>query len=380
MEERRQRGREAMREILHTPEGVRDCYGAEFARKKSVTEAIGQVMRLYGYEDIQTPTFEFFDVFSNEIGTTPSRELYKFFDKEGNTLVLRPDFTPSVVRCVAKYYMDETAPLRFCYSGSVYTNSSSLQGKLKETTQMGAEFMNDGGVQADAEMVAMLTEGLLAAGLTRFRISVGNVEYFKGLCEETGLDGETELLLRDAISGKNFFAAEDLLKSRGIAREDRERFLKITDFMNTEEDLRAVLAAARSERCAAALERLIALRRLLEDYGVSDYVGIDLSLLSKYRYYTGIIFKGYTYGTGDAIATGGRYDRLLSYFGKDAPAIGFVVQIDALTEAMARQQIPAPAAEEVMELCADEAHWTDAVREAASLRKQGRAVRLVRRQ
>ena len=159
-------------DLLHTPEGVRDCYGIEYTAKQNTIEKIASVIRLYGYEDLQTPSFEYFDVFSNEIGTTSSKELYKFFDKEGSTLVLRPDFTPSVARCAAKYFMDEKRPIRFCYQGSAFSNTSDLQGKLKETTQMGAELMNDGSAQADGEMIAMLTESLLAAGLTYFQISV----------------------------------------------------------------------------------------------------------------------------------------------------------------------------------------------------------------
>lgn len=115
--------------LLHTPEGVRDVYGEEYARKLFVEKKLQDMIHLYGYQDIQTPTFEFFDVYSKEIGTTPSSQLYKFFDKEGNTLALRPDFTPSCARCAAKYFMDETAPLRFTYSGSTFTNTSNLQGK-----------------------------------------------------------------------------------------------------------------------------------------------------------------------------------------------------------------------------------------------------------
>ena len=133
--------------LLHTPEGVRDVYGEEYARKLFVEKKLHDTIHLYGYQDIQTPTFEFFDVYSKEIGTTPSSQLYKFFDKEGNTLALRPDFTPSCARCAAKYFMDETAPLRFTYSGSTFTNTSNLQGKLKEVTQMGAELVRLAGKQ-----------------------------------------------------------------------------------------------------------------------------------------------------------------------------------------------------------------------------------------
>ena len=188
------------RQLLHTPEGVRDIYGKEYARKLAVEDLIHDRLRLYGYQDIQTPTFEFFDVFSREIGTTSSRELYKFFDKEGNTLVLRPDFTPSMARCAAKYFMDEDIPIRFCYAGNTFTNTGSLQGKLKEVTQMGAELIGDGSVQADGEMIALVVESLLEAGLKDFQVSIGQMEYFKGICAQAGLDEQTENELRSLIS------------------------------------------------------------------------------------------------------------------------------------------------------------------------------------
>ena len=133
------------KKLVHTPEGVRDIYGEEYAKKLRIESLIMENIRSYGYEDIQTPTFEFFDVFSKEVGTTPSRELYKFFDKEGNTLVLRPDFTPSIARCAAKYFPETDVPVRFCYMGNIFTNNSNLQGKLKEATQMGAELIGGQG-------------------------------------------------------------------------------------------------------------------------------------------------------------------------------------------------------------------------------------------
>ena len=130
------------------------------------------------------------DVFGSDIGTTPSRELYKFFDKEGNTLALRPDFTPSIARCAAKYFMDKNESLRFSYLGNAFTNVSNLQGKLKETTQMGVELIGDASVYADAEVLSVAIESLLNAGLTDFMVSVGNAEYFKGLCEEFAFSEE----------------------------------------------------------------------------------------------------------------------------------------------------------------------------------------------
>jgi ATP phosphoribosyltransferase regulatory subunit HisZ len=199
------------KQLLHTPEGVRDIYGTEYEKKLKVQTLLHKTIASYGYEDIQTPSFEFFDVFGNEIGTTPSRELYKFFDKEGNTLALRPDFTPSIARCAAKYFMDKNEPLRFSYLGNAFTNVSNLQGKLKETTQMGVELIGEKSVYADAEVLSVTIQSLLNAGLTDFMVSVGNVEYFKGLCEEFAFSADMEATVHEYISNKNFFSIRNFL-------------------------------------------------------------------------------------------------------------------------------------------------------------------------
>lgn len=113
-----QKGTKRMKKILlHTPEGVRDIYNRECERKLYLQEKIHSVLKKYGYRDIQTPSFEFFDIFSKEKGTVASNQMYKFFDREGNTLVLRPDMTPPIARCVSKYFMEEDMPIRLCYSG-----------------------------------------------------------------------------------------------------------------------------------------------------------------------------------------------------------------------------------------------------------------------
>lgn len=363
--------------LLHTPEGVRDIYGNEFAGKLKAEKAIQEKLNGYGYEDIQTPTFEFFDVFSKEIGTTPSNELYKFFDKEGNTLVLRPDFTPSIARCAAKYYMDESAPIRFCYMGNTFTNTNNLQGKLKEVTQMGAELMNDGSVEADGEMIALVVESLLAAGLKDFQVSIGEVEYFKGICEEFGIPEDTVDDLRELISNKNLFGAEELLRERGITAEAREKISKISDLFGNVDTLAEAEKQVNNQRSQKAIQRLKDLYEVLCSYGVARYVSFDLGMLSKYHYYTGVIFKVYTYGVGDAIVKGGRYDELLGYFGKQAPAIGFVVVIDDLLLALERQDGTYEKKAEVQKLFYQKEHYEDVLKQAQELRRQGKRVALI---
>lgn len=362
------------KQILHTPEGVRDIYGTEYHRKLAVENRLHECIRLYGYQEIQTPTFEFFDVFSKEIGTTPSRELYKFFDKEGNTLVLRPDFTPAIARCAAKYFSEKRVPLRFSYTGNTFTNTSNLQGKLKEATQMGAELIGDSSVEADAEIISLVIKALLDAGLQRFQVSIGEVEYFKGLCEEAGLDQETEMALRACISGKNYFAAQELLQERRVVEPFHSRLLMVADMFGDMCSLSDARTMVNNERSLAAIERLEKLYQVLEVYGVADYISFDLGMLSKYNYYTGVIFKAYTYGVGDAIVKGGRYDHLLRQFGKEAPAIGFCMMIDSILEALSRQKLVLPEPEAVQQMTYRPDNFAEKLAEAEALRAEGHAV------
>lgn len=365
--------------IIHTPEGVRDIYGKEYTRQLQLQETIRNVIKKYGYDDIQTPTFEFFDVFSKEIGTTPSQELYKFFDKENNTLVLRPDFTPAIARCASKYFMDETEPIRLCYLGNTYTNTNNLQGKLKEVTQMGVELINDDSVEADAEMISLVVDALKASGVPKFQIAIGEAEYFKGLCEEAGLDEETEKQLRAFVSGKNYFAVEQLLQDCNVSEYYKEIFLRIADIFGNMGSLTEARALVKNERSVYAIDRLEKLYQVLKLYQVEEYISFDLGMVSKYHYYTGVIFKAFTTGIGNAVVTGGRYDKLLGHFGKQAPAIGFAIVVDHLLEALMRQQVPIQLKKQKHVLQYDpndEKDYVNKLQECIALRTAGEYVEL----
>ncbi len=324
--------------LLHTPEGLRDLYGDEYLKKLELESTIGKVFEKEQYQKIQTPTFEYIDIFSNEIGMTPSNELYKFTDNDGNTIVLRPDFTPSIARCASKYFKNETGPIRFSYLGNTFSNTSSLQGKLKEVTQMGAELINDPSVNADAEMIKLIVNLLKEAGLKEFQISIGNVEFYKGICAEFGLSKEIEENLRDFISQKNIFAAKNYLTSLNFDETVIDKLISVTDYFGSYEVLKEAYANTDNECSKHAIDRLLSLYEILKNENILDYVTFDLGLLSKYNYYTGVVFRAYTYGIGDAIVKGGRYDNLLGYFGKEAAAIGFCIVIDDLLSACTKEE------------------------------------------
>ncbi len=365
-----------MQRIFHTPEGVRDIYNEECGQKRALQEKIRRVFRSYGYQDIETPTFEYFEVFSNEVGTIPSGDLYKFFDREGNTLVLRPDFTPSVSRACAAYFSPDEEAVSLSYTGNTFINSSGLRGRMKENTQMGVERFGDPSADADAELLAMTVECLLAAGLREFQVSVGQVDYFKSLLEEAGLDEESEEQLRSLISQKNYFGVENLVAEKKLKEHLGVVFQELPHLFGSFDILNKAASLTDNADALKAVERLKEIYRILEIYGYEKYICFDFGMLSKYRYYTGIIFQAYTYGTGEPLVKGGRYNELMKHFGKPAAAIGFAIVVDSLLLALSRQKLQNPLSDDVQVLTYDQESREEAIRRAQKLRREGVCVSL----
>lgn len=365
--------------LLHTPEGVRDVYDTECKKKRMILDKLHHVLELYSYHDIETPTFEYFDIFNRDKGSAKSNEMYKFFDRENNTLVLRPDMTPSIARCVAKYYADEELPLRLCYEGNTYKNIHNLQGKLKETTEIGAELVNDDSSAADAEIIATVIDCFLASGLKEFQIEVGNVNFFKGLVAEAQLDAETEDKLREFIHNKNSFGLSEYVKTLDVSDSIKQAFMSFDSLFGGMEMLDRAKALVSNGTSLEAIARMEKLYKALSYYGYEQYIGYDLGMLSRYEYYTGIIFRGYTYGTGDAIVKGGRYNNLLKQFGKDAPAIGFGFNVDEIMLAIARQKVDVAMDYTSTLIVYDREHQEMAIRLGNNYRRNDKKVELVRK-
>ena len=365
-----------MQRIFHTPEGVRDIYNGECSQKRKVQEKIHRVFHQYGYEDIETPTFEYFEVFSREVGTIPSRELYKFFDREGNTLVLRPDFTPSVSRACATYFNPDEEPVSLCYTGNTFINNSSYRGRLKETTQMGVEHIGDESADADAELLAMTVECLLAAGLTEFQVSVGQVDYFKSLLKEAELDTEAEERLRTLISQKNSFGVQEFVEEQKLKEGIARAFVEIPQMFGSADVLKKARSLTNNARALEAVARLEEIYEILKIYGYEKYVSFDFGMLSKYQYYTGIIFQAYTYGTGEPMIKGGRYNGLMKHFGKPAASIGFASEVDNLLLALSSQKLLSEKDEKPEVILYEAQERAEAIEKARKLRAQGHSVSL----
>jgi len=364
-----------MKHKLHTPDGVRDIVGSECKNKLAIQQKLTSNMHLFGYEDIETPTFEFYNVFRKEIGSTPEQELYRFFDRDGNIVSLRPDITPSIARACGVLLEHEDQPTRLCYCGNTFANHNNYQGRSREITQLGAELIGDGSIEADAELIAMMVEGLKAVGLEHIRITIGHVDYIESMYQATGLEEEQLLTLRNLVKNQNYYGARVFLAEQGVAEEVIISFERLDDLHGGYDMLGLAATYVKDEKAKAAIVRLLKIYSLLIQYGVEQYVSFDLSMSSSYGYYSGILFNGYTHGTGDAIVRGGRYDFLLEKFGKCHEAIGFAVYVNELMKALDHQKISLFDKQTIL-LLYTQKQQEKAIQLARGLRLKGRAVQL----
>ena len=323
-----------MNREIHNPVGIRDIFGKELKNKRQVLGGMFGVFEKYGYEEIETGTVEYFDVFGKDIGTTPSNELYKFFDREGNTLVLRPDFTPSVARAAAMFFESAERPLRLCYAGNTYVNHNEYKGMLNESPQAGVELIGENSPESDSEIISLTCRAIESTGIEEFQVSIGEVGFFKSLIRKADLSLKQIEEIRRNISRKNFFGVEEVLEGFDIDRDIKEALIKLPQLFGKEEILSEAGRYALDDEERSSVDRLENIYESIARQGLERYVSFDFGSLSRYEYYTGIIFSAFTYGSGEPVAKGGRYDGLLAHFGKDEPAVGVGFSINPILNAL----------------------------------------------
>lgn len=324
---------------IYTPDGVQDILFDECYLKRSLEQRLRSLFAGCGYNEMETPTIEYYDVFASGEGNIPQENMFKFFDQQGRILVLRPDITIPVARITATKYKDASYPLRVSYIGNVFRYNDFGGGKQNEFTQAGVEVLGVGTPEADAEVISIAINSLKACGLENFRLEVGQEEFLNGIMDETGLSQEQISHVRLLIDKKDFVSLEDFLNNLNMKEDLKKIILELSSVFNAT-DLDDRLEALNIKGVArSALDNIRQVLGLLEDYGVSQYVSVDLGMLRGLNYDTGIIFKGYTYGVGFPILTGGRYDRLVGEFGRECPATGFSLGINLIMMALQRQNL-----------------------------------------
>jgi ATP phosphoribosyltransferase regulatory subunit len=307
------------------PDGVADLFFNDAARKRAVERVLADTFARWGYSEIIPPMFEYYESLAAEAGPQLREEMYRFFDRDGRTLALRADFTIPIARIVGTKLFDRAMPLRFFYIGSVFRYTEPQAGVRREFTQAGIELIGANTADADAEAIALAMTALRALGITDFRFTLGNTAYLQALLRDLDLSDANDAALREAIRRKNAPALTQQLDALNRDAAHRDALAQLPTLWGNDALARARCVNADAR---AAVERLRAVVARLTQYGLAEFITLDLAETRGMQYYTGILFEGFVQGLGFAVASGGRYDNLIAHFGPSIPAVGFAIGVE----------------------------------------------------
>lgn len=323
---------------MNIPRGLNDLLPDEVLRRRFLENKISQIFSQWGYREIIIPTFEFYEILSQGSGLIMKKEMIKFFDREGNIVVLRPEMTKSIARLVSTKMQLEPRPLRLYYIGNVFRYDNKA-GSQKEFCQAGVELIGINNNKSDAEIITLAVECLKNSGLNNFFIDINHVNFFNGIMESIKVKEERKQEIKNAILNKDFVLLEKILSFEDIKDREKEFILKIPTLRGGKEILIEAEKMVDNKLSLSALKEIKEVYNLLRDYGLEEYILIDLGIIRNYDYYTGIIFEGYTDYLGFPVCGGGRYDNLCSKFGENLPSTGFAIGIERLATILEKEDV-----------------------------------------
>jgi ATP phosphoribosyltransferase regulatory subunit len=322
------------------PEGVRELLFADAAALRTMEAALRATWGAWGYREIILPTFEYAGTLATDVGAEIDAEMYRFFDRHGRTLALRPDLTIPTARVVGTRLYDQQLPLRIAYAGSAFRYEPPRAGRQHEFTQAGVELIGAPGTEADAESIALAVSALRAVGLPEFSVTVGHVGFFRGLLEAVDLPTRPRDEIRSAVNRKAEGELAGLLaRSPMLPGPIATAMQALPRLIGGPDVLDEAVQYCATPRMTAALTELRRLDGLLEAYGVGRAVKYDLSEVRDLDYYTGVTFEGFAPGLGFNLVSGGRYDDLIGHFGPSLPAVGWALTLDRALEAREGQGV-----------------------------------------
>jgi ATP phosphoribosyltransferase regulatory subunit len=366
-----------MEPLSKIPGGMRYYFGREARLRRAVETAAMSVFDGWGYEEIATPSVDYYALFERGMGRVEAQRAFRFADTDGRLLALRPDITSSVARAAATLFASTPRPLRFCYAASVFRQLPHSRAEWRrQGRQLGCELIGAGGADADIEVLAIAAEVLERLGLAgSYRITLNHVGVFNGVAEQLGLGADAREEMRRLVDARDAVALGEFLKTLG--RSDAtagraSRLALLPGGRGIPEGARDILS---NERSRAALDGLEKLLSAVETLGLGRGFSVDLSDVSGLDYYTGLVFKIYVEGAGARVGGGGRYDDLTANFGRREPAIGFMLDLDPFTDIIGRRDfetqngVDAPSA-----VAGDDV--TERFREARRRRARGERIKM----
>jgi len=354
------------------PKGVRVYLPPQATVKREIETRLLTVFQRWGFQEIVTPTFEYYDVLSLGMGEEFRDRTFKLTEQAtGRLLVLRSDITPQIARVAATLLPDYPKPLRFCYNSNVFRYLEPQVGRHREVYQAGVELIGLDLPEADVEMIAIAVESLMEVGLVDFKIAVSQVDFLRGLLEQLRLPAEAERQVQLALHRKDSSALDLLMETHRLEASACDMLLALPNLFGGEEVFTAAGRVVNNARSEQALHNLQTVYDMLKVYGLESFVLLDLSEIRGFDYYSGIVFEGFTANFGYGICGGGRYDHLIGRFGAECPSTGFAIDIEKLQMALERQgawRSPMQVDFLIMDFKPDK---RDALRIAKELRQRG---------
>lgn len=320
---------------LITPEGTKDILFEECLAIRDVENKYINIFKGMGYSEVFTPGIEFYDVFNSGARRYSQEALYKLSDSKGRLITLRPDCTIPIARLVATRLRDMPLPLRLFYTQNVYENNKLLKGRSDEIVQSGIELIGSEYKRADFEVMSIAVSVLKAYKGTDFRLEIGDIGFFKELVALLGVNDNVSEEIRYLIEAKNYPALNDLLDSIGDNNVTKA-LKKLPSLFGGVEVFDKAAKLVANDKIQTILDNLREFYNSLQKLGLGDKLSVDLGIVNRTDYYTGIVFKGYLSGVGEAVLQGGRYNKLISEFGYDVPATGFAINVN-LVAALVRK-------------------------------------------
>lgn len=362
---------------LITPEGTRDLLFEECAVRKREEDKLRYLFITNGYSEVITPALEFYDVFNMKARSFRQESMYKLIDGKGRLMVMRPDSTMPIARIVATRLKGSKKPLKLFYSQNIYRCNPKLSGRDDEILQTGIEIIGGDEKRADLEALSLAARVLCECGSTDTRLELGDNTFYKYLLYALSLE-EDEETVRAFIESKNtpelknWIAEKTETITDGNKKKYAELLLALPRLFGGEE----VFETAEKLFCNTELaDRLTELK---ETYNAlcrlydKDSITVDLGLVNKAEYYTGIIFRGYIEEYGQAVISGGRYDTLIGSFGaEECGAIGFAANVNAIASAAIKREEKSHVRSADVLVFAKDGYLTEGIRHCTELTQAG---------
>ncbi len=319
-----------------TPRGYRDVLALEAAERDALVARMSEALASWGYEYVETPIVERLETLEGAAGGDLKTDVFRLFDSDGPLLALRPEMTVPIARLVATRLGVGEQPHRLRYSGRVFREQPSMRGQSREFMQVGVELVGDGGPAADAEVIALMSDALAAAGLEQYTIGVGTVAVLRELIAAASMDSQWEKAVLAAAHDRNLVAIRELAATGGVPQDVSRALSVVPGIRGGREAIDACRVVA-GPWVATVLDELEETWGLLALQGCTDRVSLDFGIVRSFDYYTGVVIEAYGSGPGMPLGGGGRYDGVLAAFEAPAPAAGFALRVERVHEELALQ-------------------------------------------